>query len=69
MNGKRSGKKKVALEVWEMSIDVFAESLKSPACVEILFNCLRNVENQMKEIFFMTKSTNEQLIKVSKLEK
>ena len=26
----------------EMSDDVFAESLKSPACVEILFNCLRN---------------------------
>ena len=52
-----------------MSEDVFTESLKSPACVEILFNCLRNVENQMKEIFFMTKSTNEQLIKVSKLEK
>ena len=53
----------------KMSEDVFAESLKSPACVEILFNCLRNVENQMKEIFVMTKSTNEQLIKVSKLEK
>ena len=27
----------------EMSDDVFAESSKSPACVKILFNCLRNV--------------------------
>ena len=32
----------------EMSDDVFAESLKFPVCVEILFNCLRNVEKQMK---------------------
>ena len=32
----------------EMSDDVFAESLKSPVCVEILFNYLRNVEKQMK---------------------
>ena len=63
MNGKRSGKKKVALEVWEMSIDVFAESLKSPACVEILFNCLRNVEKQMKEIFILAKATQEQQFK------
>ena len=63
MNGKRSGKKKVALKIWEMSIDVFAESLKSPACVEILFNCLRNVEKQMKEIFILAKATQEQQFK------
>ena len=41
----------------EMSDDVFAENLKSPACVEILFNCFRNVEKQMKEIFVLAKST------------
>ena len=46
-----------------MSDDVFAESLKSPACVEILFNCLRNVEKQMKEIFLLAKSTQKQQIK------
>ena len=34
--------------VSEMSYDVFVESLKSPACVEILFKCLKNVEKQMK---------------------
>ena len=27
----------------KMSDDVFAKGLKSPACVEILFNCLRNL--------------------------
>ena len=45
-----------------MSDDVFTESLKSTACVEILFNCLRNVEKQMKEIFVLTKSTQEQQV-------
>ena len=50
----------------EMSDDVFAESLKPPACVEILFNCLRNVEKQMKEIFVLAKSTQEQQIKGEK---
>ena len=46
-----------------MSNSVFAESLKSPACVEILFNCLRNVEKQMKEIFVLAKTTQEWQIK------
>ena len=40
--------------------DVFAESLKSPAYVEILFNCLRNVEKQINEIFVLTKTTQKQ---------
>ena len=43
----------------EMSVNVFAETLKSPACVEILFNCLRNVEKQMKEIIVLAKPTQE----------
>ena len=34
-----------------MSDDVFTESLKPSAYVEILFNCLGNVEKQMKEFF------------------
>ena len=50
----------------EMSDDVFAENLKSPACVEILFNYLRNAEKQMKEIFVLAKSTQEQQIKCEK---
>ena len=32
----------------DMADDVFAESLKLPECIEILFNCLRNVEKQTK---------------------
>ena len=56
MNRKRSGGKKVALS--EILDDVFAESLKSPACGDIL-NCLRNVEKQMKKIFVLAKTTQE----------
>ena len=50
----------------EMLDDVFAESLKFPACVEILFKCLGNVEKQMKELFVLAKSTQKQHIKSNK---
>ena len=48
---KTRGEKSTTESLSEMSDDVFAESLKSPACVEIIFNCLKNVEKQMTEIF------------------
>ena len=47
----------------EMSDKVCTECLKSPSCVEILFNCLRNVEKQMNEVLALAKSTQEQQIK------
>ena len=37
----------------DMTYDVFAESLKSPECIEIIFNCLRNVVRQ-KSIFIIS---------------
>ena len=37
----------------EMSDGVFAKSFKSSACVEILFNCLRNVEKQTEDILLL----------------
>ena len=46
-----------------MSDNAFAGSLKCPSCVGFLFNCLRNVEKQIKEIFVLTKSTQEKQIK------
>ena len=30
--------------------DVFSQGLKSPECVKILFNCLQNLETEMKSI-------------------
>ena len=47
----------------EMSDEACAQYLESPLCVEITFNCSINVEKQMKEIFVLAKSTQEQQIK------
>ena len=50
----------------DMADDVFAESLKSPECIEILFNCLRNVERQTKDIYTFAHSTQDHQIKGEK---
>ena len=49
-----------------MAGDVFAESLKSPEWTEILFNCLRNVERQTKDIYILAHSTKDRQIKDEK---
>ena len=49
----------------DMADDVFAESLKSPECIEILFNCLRNVEKKVKDIY-IAHSTQDHQIKGEK---
>ena len=50
----------------DMADDVFAESLKSPECTEILFNCLRNVGRQTKDIYTLAHSTQDHQIKGEK---
>ena len=50
----------------DIADDGFAESLKSPECIEILFNCLRNVERQTKDIFTLAHSTQDHQIKSEK---
>ena len=50
----------------DIADDGFAESLKSPECIEILFNCLRNVERQTKDIFTLAHSTQDHQIKSKK---
>ena len=42
---------------------VFAGSLESPECVTNLFNCIKNVEKQIKEIFVSTNETKDIQIK------
>ena len=49
-----------------MADDIFAESLKSPKCIEILFNCLRNVERQTRDIYTLAHSTQDHQIKGKK---
>ena len=43
--------------------DVFAEGLKNPDCVLILANCLRSLEQQVKETFDLAKTSSESQIK------
>ena len=40
-----------------ISDDIFTESLNSPDCVAILFNCLKNLESKMREISVSSKET------------
>ena len=46
--------------------EVFTEGLKSPDCVNILFNCIKNVEKQITQIFENTKEIKEGQIKDDK---
>ena len=39
--------------------DVFEESLKSGDCVKILFNCMQNIEKQVKELFLLAQENKE----------
>ena len=50
----------------DMADNVFAESLKSPECMEISFNCVRNVERQTKDIYTLAHSTQDHQIKRDK---
>ena len=42
---------------------VFAEGLKSPECDSILFNCLQNLEKEMKILRDIAQTTQENQIK------
>ena len=50
----------------DIADNVFAESLKSTECIEILFNCLTNVERQTKDICILAHSTQDHQIKDEK---
>ena len=41
---------------------VFEESLKSFDCVEILVNCMQNIEKQVKELFLLAQENKEKYI-------
>ena len=49
-----------------MADGVFVEGLESPECIGILFNCLRNVERQTKDIYTLAHSTQDHQIKGQK---
>ena len=55
--GSRNGSSTSTLD------DVLAEGLKNPDCVLILANCLRSLEQQVKEAFDLAKKSSESQIK------
>lgn len=45
------------------NLDVFTELLYSPDCVAVLYNCIGNIEKQIKDIFSKTEETKNSQIK------
>ena len=48
-----------------MSDEVFTDGLNSPECANILVNCLKNIENWVKELFVLNEETKNAQIKVT----
>ena len=43
--------------------DVFTEGMKSPECLHILVNCMKNIEAKIKEIWYINHVTQDNQIK------
>ena len=48
-----------------LSEEVFSDGVNSQECAKILVNCLRNIENQVKELFILNEETKNAQIKVT----
>ena len=65
-NGEDAKKSKENTEsTGSLSDEVFNDGLNSPECAKILLNCLRNIENEVKELFVFNKETKNVQIKVT----
>ena len=65
-NGEDAKKvKENAESTGSLSDEVFSDGLNSPECAKILVNCLRNIENQVKELFILNEETKNAQIKVT----
>ena len=65
-NGEDAKKvKENAESTGSLSDEVFSNGLNSPECAKILLNCVRNIENQVKELFILNEETQIAQIKVT----
>ena len=65
-NGENVKKiKENAESTGSLSDVVFSNGLNSPERVKILVNCLRNIENHVKELFILNEETKNTQIKVT----
>ena len=65
-NGENRKKvKENAESTASLSDELFSFGFNSPECAKILVNCLRNIENQVKELFILNEETKIAQIKVT----
>ena len=65
-NGEDAKKvKENAESTGSLSDEVFSDGFNSPECAKVLMNCLRNTENQVKELFILNEGTKNAQIKVT----
>ena len=57
--------KETAESTGSLSDEYLAMVWISPECAKILVNCLRNIENQVKELFILNEETKNAQIKVT----
>ena len=55
----------VVENISEISDEIFSDGLNSPALAKIFFNCLRNIENQVKDLVLFQEETIKNNIKVT----
>ena len=53
--------KEIAKSTFSLSDEVFSDGLNSSECAKILLNCLRNIENQLKEFSVVNEETKKQI--------
>ena len=53
--------KETAKSTFSLSDEVFSDGLNSSECAKILLNCLRNIENQLKEFSVVNEETKKQI--------
>lgn len=55
----------VVENISDISDEIFSDGLNSPALAKMFFNCLRNIENQVKDLCLFQEETTKNNIKVT----
>ena len=64
-DGEDSKKVKESDSLSSLPDEVFSDGLNSPELAKLLINCLKSIENQVKELFTFHEEANESQIKVT----
>ena len=64
-DGEDSNKVKEGDSLSSLPDEVFSDGLNSPELAKLLINCLKSIENQVKELFTFHEEAKESQIKVT----